>query len=556
MKRLLSISNLLLVIILLSLAGCKIGRRSGRNIRPAERSYSTVAPEAGEAETVGMLALKPAPAPVEAALAEIEDDVVPSPTSAKVVQPVMMAGSENYVLSRIYPCRECGSVRLDKTMPKQVELNKALTYSIKVMNLTGSTLNGIVVSEELPASFALTGASPAAKQDGNNLVWEITSLGPRAVIEITVSGTASKMESLKYCTNVVTPVATTCGSIEVIQPRLKLTRVAPAGVLLCEPIRVKYVLTNTGTGAAREVKIVETLPEGIETADGKSELTIGAGTIMAGQAKEFSAELKAVDAGKYVSKATASSADGLQAESEAVTTVVDKPVLSITQNGPDKQYVGRAVTYEITVTNESDAPAKDAMIENDIPDGVKSMKATAGARLSGRKIVWPLGTLAPKASKTVQVSFTPTREGLLTNKVNAAAYCADAVSASAQTVLKAIPAVLLEVVDIDDPVEVGTRTTYVITVTNQGSAASTNVSIVCNLEDNVRYVSSSGSTIGTIEDGTLTFAPLASLTPKAKATWRVVVTALREGDTRFRATMNADELTRPVEETEATRIYE
>jgi hypothetical protein len=36
----------------------------------------------------------------------------------------------------------------------------------------------------------------------------------------------------------------------------------------------------------------------------------------------------------------------------------------------------------------------------------------------------------------------------------------------------------------------------------------------------------------------------------------VVVTALKEGDTRFKATMNADELNRSVEETEATRIYE
>jgi hypothetical protein len=79
---------------------------------------------------------------------------------------------------------------------------------------------------------------------------------------------------------------------------------------------------------------------------------------------------------------------------------------------------------------------------------------------------------------------------------------------------------------------------------------------VCNLEENVRYVSSSGSTSGTIENGTLTFAPLKTLRPKAKAIWRVIVTALKEGDVRFKATMNAGELGRSVEETEATRIYE
>jgi len=246
----------------------------------------------------------------------------------------------------------------------------------------------------------------------------------------------------------------------------------------------------------------------------------------------------------------------LQAESEAATILVDKPVLGIVVSGPEKQYVGRAVTYDITVTNESDAPAKDTVVENAIPDDVKSMKATAGAKLSGKKIIWSLGTLAPRASQTVQVSFSPTREGVLLNNASATADCADAVAASAQTALKAIPAVLMEVIDVTDPVEVGTRTTYVITVTNQGSASSTNIQIVCNLEDNVRYISSSGSSTGTIEDGLLTFAPLERLAPKAKATWRVIVTAMKEGDTRFKTTMNADELSRPVEETEATRVYE
>jgi uncharacterized repeat protein (TIGR01451 family) len=55
-----------------------------------------------------------------------------------------------------------------------------------------------------------------------------------------------------------------------------------------------------------------------------------------------------------------------------------------------------------------------------------------------------------------------------------------------KTLITGISAVSLEVVDVDDPVKVGARTTYVISVTNQGSAAATNVSIACILEDNSR----------------------------------------------------------------------
>jgi len=552
MKRLVTISNLLLVVSLVGVFGCKSARRSDQGL--VSQPDMVLAGNIGD---MSEIMLKPAPAPVSViASAGNVAQATPAVLSVAPVEPAVATGSGQYILSRIYPCRACGSVQLDKTMPSQVELNKPMAYSMRVTNLTSVAISGIVVNEQLPDNFELTSASPTAKQEGKNLIWEIDSLAPRAAIEITVSGTASEMESLKYCTNVTTPAATACGNVQVIHPRLMLTRVAPEGVLLCEPISVTYVLENTGTGAAEGIKIVETLPDGLETSDGKNELVIDAGAVLAGQTKEFGGELRAIRVGEYVSKGVASSANGLQAESAAATIVVDKPVLGITVSGPDKQYVGRAVTYSITVTNKSNAPAKNTVIENAIPNAVKSMKATAGAKLSDKRIVWPLGTLAPRASRTVQVSYSPTREGMLLNKASAIAYCADAVTASVQTDLRVIPAILLEVIDVTDPVEVGTRTTYVITVTNQGSAPSTNIEIVCGLEDNVRYVSSSGSSPGTIENGTLTFAPLESLAPKAKAIWRVIITAMKEGDTRFKTTMNTNELTRPVEETEATRVYE
>jgi hypothetical protein len=76
------------------------------------------------------------------------------------------------------------------------------------------------------------------------------------------------------------------------------------------------------------------------------------------------------------------------------------------------------------------------------------------------------------------------------------------------------------------------------------------------LESNVQYVSSAGATAGSIEGQMVKFYPLSSLEPKARAAWRVVVAAVKPGDVRFKTVMNVDQLTRPVEETESTHIYE
>jgi uncharacterized repeat protein (TIGR01451 family) len=125
-----------------------------------------------------------------------------------------------------------------------------------------------------------------------------------------------------------------------------------------------------------------------------------------------------------------------------------------------------------------------------------------------------------------------------------------------RTSVTGISALLMEVVDVEDPVRVGSYATYVIRVENQGSATATNIRIAAVLEDNLRYISSAGSTAGSREGQTIRFFPLGTLAPKTTAAWRVVVEAARAGDVRFKVIMQADQLTRPVEETESTHLYD
>jgi len=470
---------------------------------------------------------------------------------------VAVSESGSSIVSRTYPWAECGIVQLDKVMPKEVGLNKPFTYTIKVANLTNTTLTDIIITEDLPDNFKFLSANPAAKEDEDNLLfWEIPTLGPKSVRQITISGQATYIDALKHCTTVITPVIPACTTVQVIQPELKLTRTAPEEVLLCDPIQVRYLVTNSGTGYVQNVKIVETLASGLRTTSGRSEVVFDAGTLMTGQSQQFSVELRATKTGEYISNAVANSTTGLRAESGPTRTIVSLPMLAIRKTGPDRQYIGRPVNYEITVTNKSDVAARNTVIEDMIPEGVISVKGTAGAKLLGPKLVWEIGTLEPDTSETVRVSLTPTKAGTLINTATASAYCADAVTSTVRTLVKGIPAILMEVIDIDDPVRVGERATYVIRVKNQGSALATNIRIVCILEDYVRYVSSAGATSGSQEGQTVRFLPLGTLAPKAEVAWRVVVEAVRVGDMRFKAILNMDELSRPVEETESTHLYD
>jgi len=470
---------------------------------------------------------------------------------------VTVTESGSSVISRTYPWPECGIVRLDKDMPKEVSLNNPFEYSIRITNLTETTLTGIVVTEEPAEHFKFTRAIPAPdEEEGKKLIWQILSLGPKASRQIKITGMGTHIEPLQHCTTVITPVIPACASVQVIQPALQLTKTAPAEVLLCDVIPVRYIVTNTGTGSVKNVKVTEALPAGLRTTDGKNALTFNAGTLMAGQSRQFSAELRASKTGKYIGKAVANSTTGTSAESPPTATTVGLPILSLKKTGMETQYIGRPVSYEITLANKSDVSAKNTVLEDLIPNGVTGVQATAGAKMSNSKLVWEFGTLEPNMSKNVRVSYIPNRAGILASSATATSYCAESVTASARTTVTGISALSLEVVDVEDPVRVGSHATYVIRVENQGSATATNIRVGCLLEDYVRYVSSAGATASSQQGQALRFYPLASLAPKATAAWRVVVEAVRPGDLRFKATMHADQLSRPVEETESTTLYE
>jgi uncharacterized repeat protein (TIGR01451 family) len=154
------------------------------------------------------------------------------------------------------------------------------------------------------------------------------------------------------------------------------------------------------------------------------------------------------------------------------------------------------------------------------------------------------------------MTIQATRTGMMRNVASVTATCSGTTQAEARTQVVGIPAILLETVDLEDPIEVGANETYQITVTNQGSADGTNIRVVCTLPAEMDYVRSDGPTRATAVGKTVTFAPLARLAPKAKAVYRVVAKGTKAGDVRFKVELNSDQMTSPASETESTHIYE
>jgi uncharacterized repeat protein (TIGR01451 family) len=456
----------------------------------------------------------------------------------------------------VFPGQSANMIRLERIMPGQVRAGQPFDYDIVVTNLTDMSLTDVMVMENLGENFQYKSASPEGKLDGRQLTWMLPELGPKAVQKITVSGMAEKSGKLAQCADVKYKCPS-CSTIDVVAPELALTKTIAANSLLCDKIPVKYVITNKGTGVVRNAVITDNLPDGLMTLDGKNAVSFEVCPLGPGQSQEFSVVTKAEKIGEYSSKAMAKADGGLSVEADGGKIKVHQPILAIEEKGTDKGFIGRPIKCTITVTNKGDVPAAMTALQKQMPAGAKFINASDNGAAAGSAVNWDLGTLAPEASKTVDVVYMADAEGMMKTSSQATAECATAVTSAVETQVSGIPAILLEMVDIMDPILKGENETYVIKVTNQGSAVDTNIRIVATMEDGIQYVSSSGATTGTSEGQKVIFAPLPNLAPKAVATWEVIVKGNKTGDTRFQVDLTSDQLGKtPVIKTESTRFYE
>jgi len=490
-------------------------------------------------------AAAPAPAPAKAMMVKKATGCASMKTD----------GSQN-VVSQAFPTGDVNSslILLETTAPAEVVVNQPFICKLKATNLTDCDLEDVVVTDKLPANLDVMASDPKAiVKEGNLAEWSLGQLGPKESKTITVKLQPKDASDITHCAK-ASAVTSMCSTVKVVSPKLQLKKTTPSTALLCNKIPVKLVVSNTGTGAIKNVLVTDNLPAGLALADGKTATSFTVPVLAAGESKEFVFDAKAAKSGEFKNTATATADGDLKAE-DASTVVVQQPILVITKDATKTQFAGRVIDYTITVTNTGDAAAQNLVVSDPIPAGTTFVKASAGGKVVEGKVMWSVASLEPNGKTTVSFTVNTAVAGKIVNKATAEAACATAVSASAETDVKGIPAILLEVVDITDPIEVGAQETYVIKVTNQGNAPDNNIKIVCTLEDSQNYVSSSGPTAGTANGQVITFAPLASLGPKQVAEWKVEVKAVKAGDVRFTTQLTSDMLTRPVQETEATNQY-
>jgi uncharacterized repeat protein (TIGR01451 family) len=447
-------------------------------------------------------------------------------------------------------------ILIEREVPTEVRPGQDIRYIVRLTNQSTFTVDQIIHTEKLSASLDFIGAEPFPEERDGELVWTFDGFAPGESKTITIEGQSMRTGSLRYTGD--TALGFGLGSLALtanaIQPELALAINNPSQSLINEMIPVAVTFQNTGTAPIQDAILVHTFPRGLLTSDGKSRIELGLGDFQPGEIRTVEMELMGVETGNYETLLRATAKDGISASATLATSVV-KPELVITADAPKLRYVGNIIEYNIEVQNTGDGVANNTEITQVLSDGTSLASADQGGVASGRTVVWTVGTLNPGQTKVVSTRVVGERIMIARSTTTATAQAADTVRAVMVTDVEGIEALLVEVVDDNDPVPVGESITYDIEVTNTGSLEATGITVEAELTPEMQFVESTGATKSRLEGNKLFFDLLPALPPSAKATWKVRVDAVGEGDLRFRVDVKSDQLERPVSEEESSNFY-
>jgi uncharacterized repeat protein (TIGR01451 family) len=450
--------------------------------------------------------------------------------------------------------RQEPAVSLEWIGPPTAKVGQAAEYVLVVRNACNIPVQKVLVQVRIPAGLSVAATEPKAVTDNNVLVWELGTLLAKQDKNLQmklVADTRGDVAPQAW----VTFTGSSVMRIRIREPKLVLKAQGPEKVMIGDPAAVSLTVSNPGDGPADKVKIHAILPDGLEHAKG-NKVDFEIGDLAAGDSRSVTLICATKTGGVQQIDTVAEAEGGLNCRDQANVNVI-MPRLDLQLLGPSLRYLDRKALYTLKVTNPGDAAATNVTVSDVIPAGFKVLAASDGGRhdFQTRTVSWFLGEIPAGQTREVKVEVQAINLG--EHKHKAVAVGARGLKAESEhiTRVEGLSALLLEVVDTEDPIEAGGDTAYEIRITNTGSKTETDIKLVCTVPDKMEFKNAQGPVRYAPEGKMVVFEPIPRLAPRADAIFRVNVKALQPGDVRFKVQVTSTNLVEPVIKMESTRIY-
>jgi uncharacterized repeat protein (TIGR01451 family) len=447
------------------------------------------------------------------------------------------------------------SLTIEKTAPSEIQVGKEATFQIKVRNVGRAAAHDVVVLDRVPKGTRFVNAAPSATQSPEGqLLWQLGTLQPgdESLVSVhlmpTVEGEIGSVAQVVF--QAQASARTIC-----TKPELTVQHTGPQKALIGDTVTFDITVTNPGSGAATGVVLEEDVPEGLGHVAGR-ELEFEIGTLRPGETRQMQLTLKAEKPG-VIENVLLVRGDANLIAKDALQLEIVAPALDVSLSGPKIRYLERPATYEVAVSNPGTAPAREIELVTYLPKGLKFVSADHKGQYEAQNhaVYWSLEELPPDQTGVATLTLLPVETGEQKLTLEGRAEMGLQNSSEAVVQVDSLAELQFTVRDEADPIEVGSDTVYLITLTNSGSSAATNIQLAVNLPSQLKPVGGDGPTRVTVQGTELAIDPLARLGPGEEAVYKLRVQGLDAGPQRVQVQLQTAEVPLAVTREEITRVY-
>ncbi len=487
--------------------------------------------------------------------------------------------------------------------PAVASVGAVLSYRIEVSNPGDLPLEAVAIADPLPEGLTLVSSTPPAQIAGQTLTWTLGRLAPGACHAIELHVRAQRAGSVSNCveaaagglrakdcasTTILTtppgpPILPGTGIPPAVSPPLPLPGAAPLEVQLFGPqqatvgqtITYEIAITNRSTATASGVVVKAMFDAGlVEQNLGVSAIQRSLGAdLPPGETARIGVRLRVTRAGRLCMTVEAVPATGPSARSQACVTAEAPPagpvrpgaanlalrvVAPEVPSGVAEQ--NRPVRFEVVVGNQGTQAMTNVTVTCRLDPALVPNRATPDYRFDPdtNTLRWILASLAPGQRRMVEMECTATRAAARAcNRVHVTTLQGDSAEDEACVEIRAPAAarpsgLSLNVVSLAAPATTGREFSYVVQVTNRWQFAEQQVTLRVRLPPEllpVRLGTTGPAGIRAHFDGqTVSFDPIATLSPGETATFRVQVQAQKPGEVQVEAQVTSRSQAQPVVE--------
>lgn len=452
---------------------------------------------------------------------------------------------------------------IQKKAPNTATVGVAHDYTILVTNEGASSAYDVIVEDELGGAAEFVQSKPVAEYNRatDQLNWSFRELRAGEKKEITVrirptgEGTLDGVATVKFKAQVKSATVITA-------PKLELELTGPGEVKVGDEVQLTYSIRNRGSGDASNVVLRSVLPPGLKHPEG-ADLEYEIENLPSGGSENVDLTVIAAEPADLILVSAEVTSSGISAAKARTEIEVVGAQLTLERLGPERRYVGRSATYQNIVTNDSKFEAINATVVEEVPQGLRFVSASGGGVYNpdNRRIQWSVPKLAAGKQLVLEVELIAEESGQMETIVEVTENAGFRTPLTENTIVivEDLHNVTADISRQDEPVQVGERFGFTVTIDNRGTAVARNVEMSVQVPTELKVLAAGTRQIpGKLMQGnTVKYNRVLEIGPNEQMTFQLTLQGQQAvKNAVVEAFLKYDEMQKPMTVAESVTVYD